>query len=138
VKLDHNTAFQTGNLITAHGEQNTGFVFTNNLVLSNEYGIIGDGTSSGSATLNKYFPEGVFKKNVIVGGRSSIYTAGNYFPATIDEARFADKAKGNYMLSQSSPYKNAATDGKNIGCDMEALRALFDAPQPARSAINTR
>jgi hypothetical protein len=138
VRIDHNTALQTGNLITAHGKANRGFVFTNNLVLHGEYGIIGDGTGTGAATISKYFPDSVFKRNVIAGGRNSLYPADNFFPAMIDEARFANRAGGNYLLSDSSPYRNKATDGKNIGCDMDALKTALDLSQPARAAINSR
>ena len=32
-------------------------------------------------------------------------------------------AKGNYALAPSSPYKNAGTDGKDIGADIAGLNA---------------
>ena len=126
VVIDHNTIFHTGNVITAYGAANNGFVFTNNIVPHNEYGVMGDGASVGNPTLDKYFPGRVFRKNVIAGGRSSNYPADNFFPAVLDEASFADRAGGNYALQSSSPYRNAATDGHNIGCDMEALKAALD------------
>jgi len=137
VKIDHNTAFQSGNLITAHGEASRGFVFTNNIAPHNEYGVIGDGASFGNATLGRYFPGGVFKKNVIAGGRSSLYPADNFFPPSTEAVKFVDQAGGNYSLSASSPYKSAATDGRSIGCDMNALRAALDLSQPARAASNS-
>ncbi len=138
VKFTHNTAFQTGNLITAHGEANRGFVFANNIALHNEYGVIGDGTGTGGPTISRYFPDGVFRNNVIAGGRSSLYPEGNFFPASIDEAKFADRDGGNYSLSDSSPYRNKATDGKNIGCDMAAIKAMLNQAQPLRVATSTR
>jgi len=45
LRVDHNTILQTGNLITAYGVPTQGFVFTNNIALHNQYGIIGDGSS---------------------------------------------------------------------------------------------
>jgi len=111
------------------------FVFTNNLMAHNEYGIIGDSASVGLATIRQYFPNGVFKKNVIAGGRSAVYPPDNFFPASLDEARFADRARSSYGLSAASPYRNAATDGKPIGCDVSALETalpLAHATQAAR------
>jgi hypothetical protein len=136
VLVDHNTIIHTGNIITAYGKPNANFVFTNNLMLHNEYGVIGDNSSVGNITINQYFPGCVFKKNVIAGGRNSIYPADNFFPATINDAKFADQSKGNYRLSASSPYKNAGTDGKSIGCDMEEMKAATALLESARSALN--
>lgn len=138
VTIDHNTVFQTGNLITAHGAPNQGFEFTNNIALNNEYGIIGDGTSPGTATLNKYFPGGLFRKNAIIGGRSSIYPGDNFFPAGIEEAKFADRARGDYTLGDGSPYRHAGSDRKNLGCDMNALKAIADRSQAGRSSNESR
>jgi hypothetical protein len=121
VKINHNTALQTGNLITAHGEANRGFVLTNNILLHNDFGIIGDGTAVGNATLEKYFTELSFKKNVIVGGPSSRYPKKNYYPATLDEVGFVDRAQGNYRLADTSQYKNAGTKNKDIGADIDAI-----------------
>jgi len=125
VVVDHNTVFNTGNVITAYGKPSRGFVFTNNIVPHNEYGVMGDGASVGNSTLDKYFPGRVFKKNVIAGGRSAVYPSENFFPAAIDEVMFANRGAGNYSLRASSPYRNVGTDGKNIGCDIEALRVAL-------------
>lgn len=136
VVVDHNTAFQTGNVITAYGAPTKGFVFTNNIVLHNDYGVIGDGASIGNATLEKYFPGSVFRKNVIAGGRNSIYPKDNYFPASMDEARFTDRRSGDYVLGDSSPYRGAGTDRKDIGCDLEVLKAAFNLSRPDSSVTN--
>jgi len=121
VKVDHNTIFQTGNTITAYGAPNQGFVFTNNIALHNQYGIIGDGSSPGFLTLETYFPAYVLKKNVLVGAQSSKYPKKNYYPATLDDVGFVDKANGNYQLSDNSPYKNAAKKNRDVGADCAAV-----------------
>jgi len=126
VVIDHNTVFHTGNVITAYGRPSNGFVFTNNIVPHNEYGVMGDGASVGNSTLDKYFPGRVFRKNVIAGGKNSNYPSENFFPGQIDEAMFVDRAGGNYALKPSSPYKNSGTDGKSIGCDMDSLRGAIN------------
>ncbi|MFN7948939.1 MAG: hypothetical protein U0Z53_26535 [Blastocatellia bacterium] len=121
VRIENNTIMQTGNLCSAYGVVSTGFVFQNNIAPHNEYGLTGDGTSSGTATLNTYFPGSVFVGNVLAGGKSSLYPAGNYFPATLDDIGFVSRSTGNYRLSSASPYRNGGTDGKDPGVDFDAL-----------------
>ena len=61
VTVDHNTVFQTGNIITAYGRSRgafitiPGFRFTNNVTMHNAYGIFGSGSGVGSAALSSYF-----------------------------------------------------------------------------------
>jgi hypothetical protein len=132
VAVDHNTILHAGNIITAHGKPNANFVFTNNLMAHNEYGIIGDSASIGLITIRQYFPDGVFKKNVIAGGRSNVYPPDNFFPTSLDEARFADRT--SFGLSAQSPYRNAATDGKAIGCDVSALETALPSARATQAA----
>lgn len=133
VRVDHNTILQTGNIITAYGVPNQGFVFTNNIAPHNDYGIIGDGSSAGVLSIDKYFPASSLKRNVIVGGQSSKYPRKNYYPATLDDVGFVDKGSRNYRLANTSPYKNAGTKGRDIGADLEvveraSMRALQGLP----------
>ncbi len=123
VVIDHNTVLHTGNAISAYGEKSRGFVFTNNVVQQNSYGVKGDGTAVGDDTLEKYFPEAVFKKNIIVGAAESEYPDNNYFPATLNDVKFADQARGDFRLSDNSAFRSAGTRDSAIGCDIEALRA---------------
>lgn len=123
VRVDHNTVLQTGNIITAYGVPNQGFSFSNNIALHNDYGIIGDGSSAGNITLDRYFPACVVKKNVIVGGQSARYPRKNYYPNTVEQVLFVDRANGNYRLSDESPYKNAGTKNRDVGADFEVLKA---------------
>jgi hypothetical protein len=139
VTINHNTAFQTGNIISADGLQHTGFVYTNNLTLHNSYGIIGSGYGPGISTLNAYFPGYLFAKNILTGGSASAYPAGNYFPATLDAVGFIDRSGGNYHLSTTSLYRNAGTDGKDIGADIDAIEQAQSPPvnQPPVVTIST-
>lgn len=134
VKVDHNTVFQTGNIITAYGVPNQGFTFTNNIAPHNEFGIIGDGSSVGKLTLEHYFPAHSLKKNVIVGGRSDRYPKKNFHPASLDEVGFIDPAAGNYRLAENSPYKQAGTKQRDVGADFgrlerTAARAISGTPE---------
>jgi len=125
VRIDHNTAFQT-DFVVFGGERtpNESFVFENNLVLHNRYGVIGSGTASGRATLDRYFPRGVVKRNVIVGAPATSYPPDNFFPSSIAAVGFVDRQRGDYRLAASSPYKRAASDGRDPGADINAVAPL--------------
>ena len=46
------------------------------------------------------------------------------FPATVDHVQFTDYNNGNggnYQLLSTSPYKNAGTDGKDLGANIVGL-----------------
>jgi hypothetical protein len=132
VSVDHNTAIQSGNIIIAYGPVTNGFVFTNNIVANNAYGVKGDGTSTGISTLAAYFPAFVFARNAIVGGQSSAYPASNFFPASMNAVGFADFASGNYRLSTASSLKGAGTDGRDVGANIDIIEgAMSQTPQPA-------
>ncbi len=133
VTIDHNTAFQSGNIITTSGAPGTAFVFQNNLAPHNAYGVIGDTVGVGVPTLTTYFPQCVFRKNGLIGpyptsGGATVsmygdFVGANFFPQGIPDVGFVNYTGGNYQLSASSPYKNAGTDGKDLGADMAALNA---------------
>ena len=131
VRIDHNTAMQTSNIVTADGSAHTGFVFTNNIAMHNDYGVIGSGHGVGNDSLNYYFPGSYFNKNVVIGGPGQVYPAGNFFPGSVNDVQFVDSLLCNYRLSSGSPYKNAGTDGRDIGADQDAIVAAFgDSPPP--------
>ena len=128
VVIEHNTAFQTGNIITAEGAVHTGFVYRNNLTPHNAYGILGTGTAPGQPTLDTCFPGAVVAKNVMVGGSAAVYPGGNFFPASLVDVGFVDYSRGDYRLSRSSRYKRAATDGRDVGVNLDELFAAMAAP----------
>lgn len=131
--VDHNTVFQTGNVTATTGNQTTGFVLTNNLVSHNAYGIHGSGRSSGQDSLDYFFPNNFVRRTIIAGANPSVYPSNNCpsnlncYPSSINDALFVDRANGNYRLASNSPYKNQGTDGKDIGCDIDALNAAINA-----------
>jgi Right handed beta helix region len=91
------------------------FVFTNNLSTLTSYGFFGSGVGEGTRTLNTFFSNWTFSRNVLVGKAAGNYPAGNFFPANLAAVDFVNYAARNYALAASSPYKNAATDGMAIG-----------------------
>jgi len=145
VWMNHVTAFQPdimlnlGDDLTVNSQMND-FVFTNN--------IINAGTSptktTGGGTANcAYYPAPntslpacfrtySFSHNAIIATPANFppnqYPSGNYFPATASNVEFVNYNGGNggnYELQPSSPYKNAGTDGKDLGADMNALQAAI-------------
>jgi hypothetical protein len=133
VRIGHNTALQTDFVIFG-GERtpNEPFVFENNLVLHNRYGVIGSGTSPGRPTLDRYFPHAVMKRNVFVGGPAASYPADNFFPSSLDSVGFVDRQHGDYRLAASSPYKHAASDGRDPGADITAVAPSIARDQSRR------
>ena len=123
--IERNTALQVGNIITADGVANTGFVFRENVVPHNAYGIFGSGTGVGTPSLARYCPGAVVTDNVIAGGSAGQYPAGNFFPRSLDGVGFVDRARGDYRLAGSSPYKRRGADGKGPGADFDALTAVL-------------
>ncbi|NOT47876.1 MAG: hypothetical protein HOP17_09040 [Acidobacteria bacterium] len=125
VSIEHNTGFVTTSVLFAENNPRSDqFTFLNNLTTYGMFGVAGTGTGPGTATLNAYFSNWSFLKNVLIGGGSAAsYPAGNFFPADLGSVGFVDQPGGNYRLSAASPYKNAGTDGRDIGADIDAMNA---------------
>jgi hypothetical protein len=130
VTFDHNTMImgsQTAAVYLSGAQDSTAFVYTNNLTEHENYGIKGDSTASGTASLTAFTVNAIATGNVLAGGKASAYPAGNYFPPVTNwNPQFVDFAAGNYRLSQSSLYRNGGTDGKDIGADFAELLASFE------------
>jgi hypothetical protein len=123
ITLDHNTAITDGtSFLYADVTTVTNFVFTNNIAPDNIWGIMGSGASPGNGTIATYYPGSTFQKNVFIGSNPTIYPAGNFYPGTIGAVGFVDPTQ-NYRLSVSSPYRQAATDGTAVGCNIDTLNA---------------
>jgi hypothetical protein len=122
--FDHNTVFNDGDsTIMADSAQATGLVITNNIMADNLYGIMGSNASPGNGTITAYFPGVQIRDDVFAGADPSIFPAGNYYPATMSSVGFVNLAGGNYRLAATSIYRGTATDGLDVGCDINALNA---------------
>jgi len=121
VKIDHNTAIHTGNIISADVAPNPGFVFTNNISVHNRYGILGSNYGVGKPAIDHYFPGADIRKNVIVMNVedcSASYPGGNYFPSALKNVGFVSLTDNTDLrLTGSSTYHNAATDGSDVGAN---------------------
>jgi len=128
VTITHNTSFNTSTWIYAVSYFTAGYstklnaVITDNIGPHNSYGVFGDNSGVGNTTLSSYFPNGVFTKNVLMGGPSKSYSSypGNYFP-TDWSGVFVNQAGGDYHVLSTSVYHNAGTDGKDLGANIDVI-----------------
>src|ERR1044071_1410400 len=65
--------------------------------------------------------------DVVTSQWASLYPQKNFFPPSLDRVGFIDLAGKTFRLSSSSAYKNAATDGKDVGVDFDVLKAALRA-----------
>jgi hypothetical protein len=126
--VDHNTAFHTGSTISVDNFPSRGFVFNNNIAANNTWGVKGSGSTTGTPTLELFFPGYRFVRNAIVGGKASLYPPDNFFPPTYDAVGFVDRASGDYHLAPDSPLAGMGQGGTDVGADIDALEAAIDSP----------
>jgi hypothetical protein len=146
VTINHVTGFPDvtgGFMFTGNNKPNKemyGFVFTNNIITTGAHPIWdaqgGDASCALSDVpvkiLNSCFTTFTFNYNALLGTTSSFGSAtwptGNLFGPTPGDAQFAEFKNGNggnYELPANSPYKNAGSDGKDLGADIVGLNAAL-------------
>jgi hypothetical protein len=145
VTINHVTAFQSDVLLNLGDDVSVNpamknLVFTNNIVSAgtNATQTTGGGTancayySAPLTSLGACFQPYTFSHNAVIATPSnhppSVYPSGNFFPATASAVNFVNYNQGNggnYHLLSTSPYKNAGTDGKDLGADVNALDAAI-------------
>jgi hypothetical protein len=124
VTIDHNTVLLTGTgtafLMAENSPPGESLSVTNNIFTPSEYGMIGNSVGEGLPTLDAHFRDWQFARNVVVGARSTVYPTDNFFPATLEDVAFEDPGAGIYRLSGRSPYRNAGTDGRDLGANFDS------------------
>jgi hypothetical protein len=137
IAIEHNTISQSGNIVMAYGgtknepKQVTGFVFRDNLIHHNEFGVHGADRAPGQDTLNAFFPDAVFLSNLIAGGDAGRYPKGNTFINEQDFDRsFMNASAGDYRLAPSSRLRGAASDGRDVGADTAMIAQLLGTRTP--------
>lgn len=138
VVIEHNTAYQTGNLMLMdYMPPSTGFRFNNNIGRHNAYGIFGSGAGVGNPAIAQYFPGSMIAGNVIAkevlssdspGNFAAVYPVGNYFPESLAEVLGSDH-------KALAAWKGKATDGKDPGCDVDQLMAAIGGTAPPPQPI---
>ena len=146
VTINHITGFTDvtgGFMFTGNKSPNQemyGFVFTNNIVTTGVHPIWsaegGDDSCAASdvpvTILNNCFKTFTFSNNALLGTSpkfgSSTWPTGNMFGPSPTHTEFAEFKNGNggtYELPANSPYKNAGSDGKDLGADIVGLNAAL-------------
>ncbi|MEZ5306501.1 MAG: right-handed parallel beta-helix repeat-containing protein [Pyrinomonadaceae bacterium] len=113
LKIENNTIINSGNVAIAYGKPIQNFVFANNIVFYNDYGISGDDTSPGQEAISVYFPGARIVHNAIIGARQGVAGNPNYYLSSSSQIGFADQK--DFRLSPSSPYRSKGTNGRGIG-----------------------
>jgi hypothetical protein len=135
VTVDHNTIVQrasTGLVKIANG-LTTSLAITNNIAGHGNFGIIGKDHGVGNDSIATFLPGAVIAKNVIAGGKASLYPPGNLFPSLDDfRAQFVDFSAHDYHLKPRSPWQHAGTDGRDLGADLAPITALLERARPPR------
>jgi hypothetical protein len=105
--FEHNTMFgQRLTGFTGTKGQVDNFVFRNNIVSGGRYGLTGDGTGEGTATLNTFATGGwAMDGNLVIGRNGSSYPANNHFPNDVGAIGFRNYGAGDYELSSTSMFK---------------------------------
>src|SRR5262249_44841165 len=131
IVIDHNTvATNDATIVSLYGGSAsaptpvTHVSYTNNMSEHRTYGIIGAAMGIGNPSITAYFPGGTVSRNVLAGGQGSIYPATNFFPTVASwQATFVNYAAGDYRLTSTSPFKNAGTDGADLGANLALVTA---------------
>lgn len=116
--VENNTIINSGNIVFAYDMPVRNFIFRNNILFQNEYGIIGDGVGSGTQTIDRYFPGADVSFNALIGASASLYRGKNLYPDSIRQIGFVNSEKGDYRLSPNSPMRGKGAGGKAIGADL--------------------
>lgn len=128
ITVAHNTGVSTGMGLRAEEGTTTvtGLYVTNNIF--NQHIIYGGWV--GTEALTIYAGDTwQAQRNVLVGRvRMNEYPSDNFnnsSPLTFDDVGFVNRANDNYRLASTSLYKNAGTDGKDVGADIDYLEGVI-------------
>lgn len=136
VTLSHNTypgsatPLGRGSMVFAHTTTSNGFIFKDNILPHNEYGMNCQSGPSGGCWSNLQMAH-----NVIIDNRSDVGKIGDgplnsrypndLIAAALTTVGFVDPATANYHLAANSPYKGQSSGGADPGVDMDQLLAAL-------------
>ena len=126
--FNHNTVFSNLAPINAQDSTNQVFesganAFQNNIFQRGSFGIVSGVFGEGTPTLNGRFAAALFTRNLVIGASPLSYPTDNFFPVTVVLVGFVNFAGGDYRLAATSIYRNLATDGTDIGVNVDTLNA---------------
>jgi hypothetical protein len=120
ITIRNNTADQTDSIVVSDGAPHRGFVFENNVVPHNTYGIVGDGTLPGLRSLERHFPGARVNNNVIAGGSRAAYPRDNHFPRSLGASTARVDGTGADMKSLCQAISQAPATFSSVSqCSQE-------------------
>ncbi len=132
ITVEHNTVQQAGNIISSE-KPSLRFVFRNNIVQYNDYGMacFVPGPPCADNMACHCLPDATIKGNVIannanIGSNYPIdknFPTGNLFVTSYDKLGFIDHLHGNWRLAPNSKFRGKASDGKDPGIDFTSFEA---------------
>ena len=136
VVIDHNTAFQTGNVLFGGDRRpHSGFVFRNNIVMAGTHGISGSSTGHGAPAIEKYFPGSIITRNLVIGGNAQEFPGDNSFPRSLADVGIAPAMHGAPFSKLAARYSGTATDGRDPGARLNVDEAA-PAQAPLAATVN--
>lgn len=143
VSINHITGFAPSELENVGDDTNvnplmSNITFNNSIANAGTYPVWSTGGTNNCAfhdvpitTFTACFTNSSFTSNAVIATPpnypSSSWPAGNFFPVNAAAVQFVNYNNGNggdYHLAASSPYKNAGTDGKDLGADVSMIQSL--------------
>jgi hypothetical protein len=141
--IRHNTVIGDGTVFLEGSTPvvNGWTVYDNIMTLG--YGVAGTGTGAGLPTVTVWTQNYDWNNNVIVGAGGFTYGENSQFhgfrySANNGSVGFTNSSLTNvsdFLLTSSSPYKNAGTDGKDIGADINAILAAMSGLPVGAAAV---
>ncbi len=83
LQITSNTVDQGGTALFVEAITPVGFVFTDNTIRKTEYGIMGNGTAPGEATIKKYFPNSIIANNTYYSGTVPAVASASVLPGRV-------------------------------------------------------
>jgi putative Ig domain-containing protein len=138
VTINHVTAFPSqtlfiiGDMVSTTSRMKN-VVFTNSIVNAGGFSVWSTGGGPENCayrdnpliTFNACFANSAFAANAIIAPPAEgSWPEKNFFPSSAATVEFVDYNSGNggdYRLQASSPYKGKATDGKDLGADIDVI-----------------
>jgi hypothetical protein len=135
--INHNTVIGIDTFIVSFDASNgVGFSFINNILSSSQYGVKASGITEGTLSLNAAYPSSyTFTKNALIA-EDGTYPSGNFYPANVAAIKFVDYTNGDYRLAADSDYKNAGTDGKDLGANLNSIFSTHSGDSPHTTVIS--
>lgn len=122
----HNTLVGTGGVAAAIVMEGpkplSGWTMRDNVIDAGTYGVKTGGVAIGNPSIDKVMPGSFWARNALFGqGTAATYPRNTFLLPNMQAVRFQDVALGNYRLAETSPYRTTASDGADLGVDMDAL-----------------